>query len=123
MHNLKEMLMEQMKYETELLSRFEKEVRGLPPGCLCLKHIRNKEYIYYQSTKNRLPFRKLLSLKRKEDQELIGALRKKFFIKKSLDQLQKNSRIFEELAKQFNPYDPERIREELKPIYKEIQLI
>lgn len=122
MHKLKELLIDQMKYESDLLARFEKEISELPAGCLSLKIIRGKEYIYYQRTVNRSSARKLLSFKRKEDQVLIGALRKKFFIRKSLERLRGNARIFAEMIKQFYPYDPESIREEMKPIYKEIQL-
>ena len=130
MHKLKELVMEQNKYESGLLIRFEKEIKTLPEGSLCLKKISGKEYIYFQKTikipnnscdkkniigdsvekkTNSATSRKLLSLKAKEDQELINKIRRKFFLKKSIEHLHGNVKILEELLGKFHPFDPGQI--------------
>jgi hypothetical protein len=121
MHRLKKMLVEQMDYESTLLERFEKEMQIMPEGSLCLKKVKGNSYIYYQNKK--LSENRLLSPKKKEDSDLIGKIRKKFFIKKSIYQLRENRKIAEVMLRNFNPFDPEVIRNQLGSVYKEVQII
>src|SRR5665647_140709 len=121
MHRLKKMLLEQMDYESRLLERFEKEIKIIPEGSLCLKKVKGNAYIYFQNKK--LSENRLLSPKNKDEAYLIEKLRNKFFIKKSIHQLRKNKKIMEALLECFIPFDPGEIRNKLAPVYKEVQII
>jgi len=121
MHRLKKMLLEQMDYESILLEKFENELKIVPPGSLSLKKVKGKSYIYYQNKK--LAVNRLLSPKNKDDAYLIEKIRSKFFVKKSIHQLRKNNKIMETLLRSFVPFDPGEIRNQLAPVYKEVQII
>jgi len=121
MHRLKKMLLEQMDYENSLLEIFEHELKTMPEGSLCLKKVKGNSYIYYQNKK--VSENRLLSPKNEEEAYFIERIRRKFFIKKSIHQLRKNSKIMGELLGSFIPFDPGEIRNQLAPVYKEVQII
>ncbi len=121
MHRLKKMLLEQMEYENSLLQKFENELKTLPEGSLCLKKVKGTAYIYFQN--KRLSENRILSPKKEEEAYLIERIRRKFFIKKSIHQLRKNSKIMKESLQSFIPFDPEEIRNQMATVYKEVQII
>jgi hypothetical protein len=121
MHRLRIMLQEQIDYESKLLDRFEKEILTFPEGNLSLKKIKGNSYIYFHN--KRLSESRSLSPKKKNDAELIRNIREKYFVKKSITQLRKNKKIMNSLLKDFVPFDPGEIRNNMSTVYREVQII
>ena len=114
MRNFKTELQKDMEYQKQLLAAYEKELAGLPEGCLSSYQVGKKTYYKYIVKKSGQRMQRHV---KKTDSDLISALCRKAYLKKSTDIIQKNLQGQERLLKTYESYNMKHILQELKPIY------
>lgn len=98
------------KFYEQLLERYEVELQDLPEGSLCCKQNKGKTYLYlYNYTKASDGSGKAIETQRylsKDEQELMVAIKRRHFIKKSLPYLYNIIDAFRTCLEKYEPYDP-----------------
>lgn len=104
--------------QEKLAAKFESELESLPEGKLYFKILNGKSY-YYHYTKSDNEDSRQRYLSKKED-KLIAALKRKYFIEKSLPLLYKNIKAAETFLHKYQPFVPSDIIANSQDAYKDM---
>ena len=100
----------------DIIKKLESELTLLPKGQLTLKRINGNDY-FYQIIKDDKGIITHKYLSRKEN-DFISAVKRRYFIQKSLKQLYNNIDTIDTFLKKFVPYDAAEVASELPEAYR-----
>ncbi len=111
------LLRDELEMHLLIISRYQDELKELPVGALCRKVINGKPYFYHQYKSSVVGETGIQKCLNEKDSELKNKLVRKQFLRKALSLLKKNVKAIYTFQKNYGPFFPKEIRENLTVDY------
>lgn len=111
-----EIMEEAMTYYQEMAQKYMDDLRRSPPGSLLVQHCYGKDQFLRLHKENGVRVRRGIT----GDEDMLRALAKKEFARRSLEILEHNLERISEAVKALIPFDPNEILQSMRPAYKKL---